>query len=435
MQSKTSLILPGLFRGNEFQEKFLQSGEQPLFQIEGELERFIENLSASHAPEAWLDWLFYALGAEDYLAGDFNTTQKRTILSRLFEMYRSKGTVKGLKLHWEILTGRELLRAEQPPSKSFNSTSLTVDERKAWEANHPEIRVYPFAERGIRRWALMPDDFIGRGYPSITTAGLRLADRVELYDPKTGVKNLLNGFYYDSKYVKRKAKNIVEIRKKGRAMGVFASIAMTASRRCTVNHEAGSRLYNIELYQEYSDGIQKRSQLAIRPSLEPMRGYYENEYIKGKKVGINLGNRYKDVYKDRGGTYLFGSYFAVSTARQRIVRKMKLFDPDRVIFAKRESFNYLNAMKMGALQPHHIEAYVDMSSKAPARAFHLAGYLNDYLYQSGTGGRIVKMRWAGNLARQAGCKVIVSITNRIPLIATMGILCGKYKTGQYIRRA
>lgn len=450
MQSKTGLILPGLFRGNEPQEIFLQSSEEPLFRIEHELETFIEKLTLPFQPlnrgeylGVWLDWLFYALGGENYLRAEFSTTKKKAILQRLFEIYRSKGTVRGLRLNWEMLSETPLLKANQPPSKSYNAVSLTADDRQAWEANHPEIRIYPFAERGLRGYALMPKDYIGRGYAMTTDAGLRLSDRVELYDPQRGIKSLLNGFYYDKNYVKKKAKEQVEIRKKGQAKGVFAGSLST--RKHTVTHEAGKRLYNIELYQEYADEMQRRRWFAIQPSLSPMKGYYENEYVRGKRAGINLQNRYSannppspfdkgELYKDKGGSYLSGAYFAESDARQRVRRKMKLFDPERAAFFRRETFNYLNQMQLGALSAHHIETFVDMTSKVAVRAAHLAGHLGDCLYQSDAGKRIGMMRWAGNLSRQAGCKVTVSITNRIPLITTMGTMCGKHITGQYIRR-
>lgn len=435
MQSKTGLILPGIFHGNELLEVYLQSSEEPLFEIEHELEFFLDKLALTYPfadtqADVWLDWLFYALGGEDYLRKEFNTTKKITIIKRLFDLYKAKGTAKGLRLNWQVLVDRQTLRINQPPSKSFNATSLTEEERQRWEAIHQEIRIYPFADRALKGWALIPKDYLGRGYAMTTDAGLRLADRVELYDPKTGDKSLLSGGYYKPEYVLSKAKNLIEIRKKGNAWGIFLSTL--SLRKHLVTHKADKRLYNIELYSEYQDEIQKRHWFSIKPSLMPMRGYYENEYIKGEKIGIHLTNRYKDVYKDKGGSFMKKAYFVVSDAYKRIIKKMKLFDPERTPFFKREAFNYLNHLRIGALLRHHVEAYVDMSYKAPIRAFFFAKWLNNYLFSSDAYKRIDDMRWAGNLTRQAGCKVLVSITNRVPLRASSGIKSGKYITGQYV---
>lgn len=78
-------------------------------------------------------------------------------------------------------------------------------------------------------------------------------------------------------------------------------------------------------------------------------------------------------------------------------------------------------------------AIEDMASCAPARAAYFARHMNEHLCRSDAGQRTDKMLWAGNLARQAGCKVSVSITNRKPVKAGMGTLCGRHKTGQYIK--
>lgn len=462
MQSKTGLILPGIFRGNDFQEGFLQAAEPPLFHAEHEIQAFIDNLALplfngsngliknssnglSSSCIGWVDWLFYALGAEKYLRDDFNSVQKRNVLMRLFEMYRTKGTVQGLRLHWEVLADMEMFDFRQPPDKSFNSPSLTEQERALWEQKHPEIRIYPFAAKGWKGKAMFASDCIGWGHPSITDAGARLADRVELYDPLTCSKTLLNSFYIDAAYALRRLKNVIEVRLKGKAYGIFLLISSNSSSsssglnssngsKCLVDHEAGKRLYNIQLYAEAHETINVRKQLSIKPTLQPMRGYYELEYIHGKRTGISLTNRYTDIYKDRGGSYLSGAYAAQSDARQRIMKKMRLYDPVRVSFFERESFNYLNDMKIGRLGAHHAEAYVDMIAYAPKRAAYFASHMNEHLCASDAGQRIQKMLWAGNLARQAGCKASVSITNRKPVKTGMGTLCGRHRSGQYIRQ-
>lgn len=430
MQSKTSLFLPML--RTAFFEGFLEAAEKSLFDIEEILEGFEPKLRSDTVPDEWLNWLFYALGGEDYLRDDFDDTRKRNALKRIFDLYKGRGTFPGMDLHWQLLVDNRLLKANQPPSKSFCGLSLTEGERKEFEKNHPEIRVYPFKSSGEKHSFFIRDCFGDPDenysvFPAQTDALLRIGEAVELYDPLADESTALHFFQYDKEHIERKTSNVVEVRLKGKAVGLFCGNILKGF---TIDHGAKKRLYRLQLAGIFQDEITKRIPLAATPSLIPFRMFYEEVKVSGDGRGFFLANRYPDVYPDTGGSFL-PSFFVRRLAGERIYKKFKLFDPARVSFAQRTILAYMGAFRLGVLPPHTAEAYVDMLHVKPKKAFFITGFANGFYYKSDAGERIEKMRWAGNLARRAGSKIKIQTKNRKPIRALSSVVAGQYRVGEY----
>ncbi len=424
MQSKTGLLLPLVFRGNEQLEGFLTASEEDTYSLLKELESFLPKLLPGSSPEEWLRWLFYALGAEDYYREDFTRTDKRRILENIFELYKYKGTVKGLELHLRLLINRELYKATQPPDKCFLSPSYTNEERRQFEALMPEIRVFPF-KKNSQGPTFFLGDFPNADFPDTTNAILRIGDVVELYDPLTGQSTPLNTYTLEKEYVHRKLRKEVQIRKKSKAHGVLPEDFLSGF---IVNQKAGERLYTLVLEQPYTEEIERRRWLSVQPSLTPVRTTYEEERVSGQATGFYLFNKYMDIYEDRGGSFL-GEVPVSSDAEERIFKKLKLFDPDRASPVVNSSFRFLGATRVSSLKEFTMEAYVNATDFQ--KAMHITTPLWGFASSSDANERIEDILWAADKNRPAGVKTLVSVTNHRP-VRVGEFQLNRNKLGEYI---
>lgn len=361
--------------------------------------------------------------------------RKRAFIKLFFDFHRYKGTSYGLRLYWRALINRLVLKID-PPGKSFLGTSMTQEERERFESVHPEVRVYPFRHTGAKR-SLFCGDCTGDPsenygvYPARTEALLRIGDRVTVYDPRLDVETEINRFEYDSVYVTQKATDTIEIRKPGNESsgGIFLGRFLEGE---TMDTGADQRLYTLTLDREYTTELERRTPLSIQPSLIPFRTTYETETEEGVAVGIHLGNRYPDDYPETGGSFIGQNFPVASNAAERVYKKLRLFDPDRVPGTMSTGrMTYLGAFRIGQQPPHTARVAVDMQGKRIPGAQFLSGYLRGrHLCTSDAETRIEQMRYVGKMAKRASDKVLISIRNRYEITTSSGLLTGTKKCGQ-----
>ena len=416
------------------EDPIMQAAAQAAGSQEKTVRGLIENAyiwsRLNELPEAILDHLAWGLHIDGY---EYATTiqTKRWLVANFHDLHRYKGTVYGLRLYWRVLLGRELLAAS-PPHKSYLGRSLTPAERAAFEAPHPEIRIYPFRHAGTKR-GLMPGDCLGGPpWPVTTDAIVRIGDRVEIFDPLTGTATPLHTLERTREETTKVARETVQIHRPGRAAGVFAGAFLAGA---TVDHKAKSRLFTLHLERPYQTELERRSTLSITPGLAAMSAYYTIQGDPGQARGAFLANRWPEGgYSDRGGRAWPGALYPVrSTAGDRLYKRFKLFDPARVVVNPRNASTFLGAFRLGSLLPHRAEVAVDAASRRPRRGLHLGGaYLaQHHPYRSDAAERVAHIRHVGCLAKRASDKVSLFITNRKPVMASTAVLAGTVKAGQY----
>jgi hypothetical protein len=335
-----------------------------------------------------------------------------------------------------VLLGRKLYKAT-PPHTSYLGASMTAEERAAYEAPHPEIRVYPFRHSGTKK-GLMLGDCLGdpaQGwpvFPLMSDALLRIGSKVELFDPLDGSSTALHSMLYEPEQVERMAQEVVEIRRPGKAAGIFCGGLLTGH---LVDHQARSRLYTMRLARPYSDEIERRTPMSAQPGLEPLTVYYRLAREKGQAGGIFLHNRWPDQYPDTGGKAFLGCGYPVkSTAGDRIFKYLKLFDPSRVRLGQRKSMTFLGAFRLGGMPPHTAEVAVDCTGQKPKGAMHAGpgAYLGTgFLYKSNAAERIALVCAVGRLAMRQSDRIQLSITNHGPVKASASVLAGSVFAGEY----
>ena len=385
-------------------------------------------------PEAILDHLGWGLHIDGWEYAD-GISKKRWLVKNFYDWHAYKGTEHALEMYWRVLLGRALLKAS-PPHKSYLGSSLTQAQREAFEAPHPEIRIYPFRHAGTKKTMFLGDCLGDHAagasvFPAWTDAILRAGDRVELHDPLTGVSTNLNDVLIERDTVERTAKSIVQIKMHGKAAGVLLGGALTGF---LVDHKAEKRFFTVKLEGVYQTDIERRTALSVQPSLDPISLYYKLKTEKGRAgTGAFLHNRWPDQYPEKGGrAYLGAMHPHESKANLRIYKCFKLFDPDRANPITRNASTFLGAFRIGAVPPHTAEVAVDMSGRKPPRAQHCPGFLGgSYFYKSDAGTRIAQACQVGRMAKRLSDRIKLKITNRRRIKASSVIKAGQATAGEY----
>jgi len=405
MRSKLSFLLPNVLRNKRF-EGFLQGIDGGLFELQEVLQKYVDFLEPEKAPEDWVYWLFYALGGEQYYRDDFDDVEKRKVLRSLFRLYTLKGTSKGVEEHLRALARAEVVYINNPKDASFLSPALTQEEREKFEAKFREVRILPYC-RGGKRYLYTPfvDDFCF-GFPATASAHTRLYGAVFLYDPLTGNEERIT--------VAPLPFDTIEIPKPGRAIGAFLGRFC----RFLYRHGAEERLFRVVLSGAARDAFEYRTSKALIPSLYPTLIRYRERYISGWAWGI---------FPSRGN---FRHFTVESSACYRIVRYFKVFEKERATFGERTAMFFLGARRLGPLGPFTCEVGADLARKATSfeSLLPLCVYKR-FLTQSDALARIERARWAINLARAAGIKVILDTAPRPTLKSSEAVVCGRYKCG------
>ena len=96
-------FLPALFQEDPFAQRFVSAFDEALAPIFLTLDNLTAYMDPWLAPEDFLDWLssWLALSLDETVAID----RRRAFVAKAFDLYRIRGTVKGLQAQVEIFTG------------------------------------------------------------------------------------------------------------------------------------------------------------------------------------------------------------------------------------------------------------------------------------------------------------------------------------------
>lgn len=311
----------------------------------------IETLTdPARAPADILPWLGWKFDVPFWPNAD---ADRRKVISESWQSHRKMGTLGSMR---ELARYAEapLMAAYLPPSKTFAGIDLTEDEREAFLSRMPSIYVWPFRNDG-EAVSMFVGDFIGGTRPCTarTDALVRSGDYLEYHDPDTGETYPLNRMELDRTTEKRLAHVPVLVKLPGTANGVFMGRYVSGH---LVKSDASDRYYTIQLNRPYDNPVDKWRMVSVRPSLEPVNGFYEPVAMTGVAYGVFAGRP------------LGQSFLVVSDAGQRIGKRLRLFDKIRVsAIARRKSSLYLGANRLGRQLPHHARLALD--TRRPAGKF------------------------------------------------------------------
>jgi hypothetical protein len=107
-----------------------------------------------------LPWLAWSLSV-DLWDATWPEDKRRALTAHALPMHARKGTAASIAEHIRIM-GAKPRRFIVPPAKTFMVPSFTPEERAAYLARFPQLRVYPFVSRGTWRFAHFTTKAFGR---------------------------------------------------------------------------------------------------------------------------------------------------------------------------------------------------------------------------------------------------------------------------------
>src|ERR1700756_3752122 len=90
-------------------------------------------------PENLLPYLAWALSV-DIWDSSWDIQKRRSVVANAIYHHKIKGTLKAIEPSLGLI-GPQIIRAQLPPQTLFSGPSLTKDQREAWLAKLPQVRV------------------------------------------------------------------------------------------------------------------------------------------------------------------------------------------------------------------------------------------------------------------------------------------------------
>ena len=265
-------------------------------------------------------------------------TERRALVKAGIQRHRIKGTLAGFRLA-ATDAGAELVRAITPPAKLFASPALTRDERNAFVARYPQLRLYRYRVIGQRQGALLHGTYPGgQSFPLISDAALRIQPRAYLW--RDGTETELTAIERSTVSDTREAETVTEVRAPGEAAGLaFCS----GHPHHLVVSDAADRIYSLKLAETYQDSSETVRRTAVQPGLSPIDVRFDEMAMPGSARGVFAGKP-------------IGRVLQPSTARDRLYQRVYLFDAD-VAVLQRTAGLHLNQGRL-SMPAYHAELQV-----------------------------------------------------------------------------
>jgi phage tail-like protein len=113
-------FLPALYQEDDFAQSFTSGLDAVLAPIFSSLDNLEAYLDPGLAPEDFLDWLGGWVGL--VVDETWPLDRRRAFISRAHELYRIRGTAKGLAAHVELFSGGQV-EIEEPGGASWSATT------------------------------------------------------------------------------------------------------------------------------------------------------------------------------------------------------------------------------------------------------------------------------------------------------------------------
>lgn len=269
--------------------------------------------------------------------------ERRGLVKGALARHWVKGTLAGLRLG-AADAGARLERAVTPPAKLFASAALTVDERNAFVARYPELRLYRHRVVGQRQGAMLHKAYAGGAtYPLISDALLRVLPRA--YLARDGRETELTAVERESTSRTGQAETVTEVRAPGTAAGLAFC---TGHVQHLAKSDAAKRIYRVRLAQTYQASSETVRRSTVQPGLTALDVRYDQVAMPGQARGRFAGQA-------------LGGQLLTSTARDRLYQRLHLFDPD-VALQARTSALHLNQGRL-SMPAFHAEVAVRITGR------------------------------------------------------------------------
>lgn len=378
-----------------------------------------------------LDHLAYYLHIDGYSYCK-SKADKLWLVENFHDWHRYKGTIYGHKLYWRKLLNREVY-GHASRKGCFFGAKLSVEERARIEAPHPEVRIYPFRNKGVAKGYFL-NSVRHQRFCCESTAHERVGNQVYCYDPLLKKEVKLNVISSEIG-----SDSVIEVAMPGRAVGMFGGGFPTF----TVDQGAAGRLFKITLKRTPETELESRSSMSLQPmSLGDC--YYKTRFEKGLGRGRFFPGKKRTRTTPSIATGFMGGsidgegeerkvFLMSSDASDRVFRYFKLYDPKREVKTARKAQAFMDFSRLGDLPPHYGEIAVDATGKAIRGAIYPGAnfYGCGYPIRSDVKKRIAQITDVCRMAKRASDKIVISITNHKPVTFSPIHKMGSKVAGEY----
>ena len=316
-------------------------------------------------PAAVLPWLAWE---RDVLAWprQADSTLQRAITAGSWSLHRRMGTLSALR-EVAAFYGASITQVQTPPSKTFAGASLTRGERDAFLSRYPQLRLYPQRLTGQRVGAMLAHCFAGVAmHPVQTDAAMRLAPQAYIW--RDGVETPLQSTERSTESAENTARTYTEVRrganvpKQAFCGSLHPSVNSHGAGRWLGSSDAAERIYRMVADTPYIDSRETLHRTTVQPGLNLMDVRYDWVAGQGVATGVHAGQH-------------VAGHLHRSTARERIHKRMYLFDPT-VAVQRRGAASYCDASIL-SMPAHHARLDVSVPSQLHARVAnrYLAGFV------------------------------------------------------------
>lgn len=357
-------------------------------------------------PDSTLPWLAWAF---DVPLWPSDPAERRGIVADSWRLHRIRGTLGGLKSVARY-AGAEVAGVIRPPAKVYASPSLTRDERNAFVARYPQLRIYRYRTQG-NRVGIHCGDTMGRWMPVQSDAQLRILPRAYVY--KDGAETELSVIERTTttKTATAESSTVTEVSIPG-AEGRL-SFVNRYPQYLTVT-TAASRFYRMTLQQSYQDSKETLRRTTVEPSMSPIDVKPDAIAQTGEAAGVHAGQ-------------FVARHIMPSTASDRIYKRMYLFDPAVEVIRRSATMN-LNTGRLG-MPAHHAELAVRVPGARQKQA--VARFVRGYLVAADQAVLTDCLNAMRNMAR-ASDRVLINTTIQRPAQAGESVIAGALVSGAWI---
>lgn len=328
------------------------------------------------------------------------TEELRGRVAGATELHRLYGTPAGL-CALARLVGAEVVAIEEAPRKQFLGAGPTADERAAFRALMPELRLYRFRTRGKALRKTFAGQCLADRFCHQSDAFTRLGRRGELVD-RGQVTPLVT-----AELVEAERQAVIVETAEVRLPGVIGT--RSAAGRCLAGlhlhaSDAANRLYRVTTRADVVDTDHRLARRDITPSLEPLSVVPDQVAMSGA-VGYAavLGSRSRRMFP------------MFSTAGDRLYDRLWLHDPARRPAARRNGLRAWCGYGRMGLAPRTAIVRVEMAGRLmPPRQRHVGGFATGADQARVTRDLLVQ---ALDLGRPAGSQMLFTTTTRRPVLA------------------
>ena len=421
-------LLPPSISGDDFMAAVAQAAGEQEEAARAPISNALIWSRIDELSESILDHLGWGLHIDGWEYAD-SIEKKRWLIKHFYDWHRLKGTTAGLEMFWRVLIGRTLLKSVGP-HRNFWCSDLTAEDRRAYEAPHPELRIYPFRSKADAGMAFFWDQSAWGEHAWMELdpayqAGLKF----ELYDPLDGSVTELRPVYSHPHQAVRWARGEIEVPLPGEAGEAFFWDHSAWGEHAWMELNPNEKIYNFNPDQIYLD-TSPESQLA-NPGLIPMSAAYTETSDR----------------LDAGPAFFWGHSAWGEHAwldlrpEDNLYKAVKLFDPARASEASGTAQGgrmFWGHFTWEGPPAHNAHVSVEILETAqPWLMFWGHFFWGELTAWNRLDAKTPVMQACevACLAKRLSDRIMIKFENHSPAVCGSGIKCGQLSAGAYVREA